>query len=135
MPRVTGIERRTVHAAARHNRLATSSTSSTTKLFHLPVVHVAECARVRQLVEVRGMIHVRTRVDVIADKAMGRTTARYNTTPAIPLMRGALERLPVCGLVVAIAGHRYPGSWNEKGGSTREGNRLFEDAISASGCR
>lgn len=54
------------------------------------------------------MIHIRAGDDVVTDKAVSPTAARYNAAPAVALMGGALQRLPMRAVVVAIAGQTTP---------------------------
>ncbi len=108
MPRVTRVEGRAVHGAALHHWLATTSTSSAALLFELAVMMAAKGASVANHIKRGGMIHVRASDDMIADKASCRSAARYDAAPAIAVMGGALERFPVRGIVVAIAGQRLP---------------------------
>lgn len=106
MPRVTRIEWRAVHGTALHEQLAVSSTSSATLLFRLPVMDVAECARVADDIELSRIADIRPCLDVIAHETSRRTAARYDAAPTIAFVSGALEQAPMRGDVVAVTSHR-----------------------------
>jgi hypothetical protein len=105
MPRVMRIEGRAVDGAALHHWIATTSTSSATLLFNLPVMVTAEGARVPDYIERGGMIHIRTREHVVTDKPVSPIAAKHSAAPSITLVGRALERSPVRRVVIAIAGH------------------------------